>query len=111
LDSAAALLDQGIDADVVIKLIKNKADLGDIAINVQNLLDGGVRVDLVNKWLDNGTHLNDAICGWVLRVKRGSEYLDAAGTFYKDTIEKPRSPNYNPSAINDTHIPIRVPDT
>ena len=80
MDGAATLLDQGIDADAVSKLIENGADLGDIAINAQILLDGGIRLDLVNEWLSN-----------------------------KDTIEKPRSPNYNPIAINDTHIPIQAP--
>jgi hypothetical protein len=197
LDDVATLLDQGIDADVVIKLIENGADLGDITINVQILLNRGVGVDLVNGWLSNKTHLNDAIAimnqgtdlnlistssrvgdftdlmgaypneilsripmdakiehwtsdprgaqegmkfwwrdtsgkpwklemhgpdrnprlpagsnakrGWVLRVKRRHEYMDAAGTFYKDSIENPRSPNYNPIAINDTHIPIQTP--
>lgn len=52
---------------------------------------------------------SNAARGWVLRVKRGSEYMDAAGTFYKDSIENPLSPNYNPAAINDTHIPIQAP--
>jgi hypothetical protein len=61
LDGAATLLDQGIDSHVVTQLINNKADLRDIATNSQVLLDGGIRVDLVNGWLKSGTHLNDAI--------------------------------------------------
>jgi hypothetical protein len=61
LDGAATLLDQGIDAHVVTQLIDNKADLRDIAVNSQILLDEGVRVDLVSGWLKNGTHLKDAI--------------------------------------------------
>jgi len=47
--------------------------------------------------------------GWVLRVKCGHDYMDITGTFHKDNIEKPRSPNYNPIAINNTHIPIQAP--
>jgi hypothetical protein len=197
VDDVTTLLDQGIDADVVTRLAENNANLKDIAINVQLLLNEGIRVNLINEWLDNGTHLNDAIAtmnqgvdlnligtsskvrdftglmgadpneivsripidariehwipepgkiekgmkfwwrdvsgkiwrlemhgpdrtptlptwsnatrGWVLRVKCGHEYMDATGIFYKETIEKPRSPNYNPVAINDTHIPIQTP--
>lgn len=52
---------------------------------------------------------SNAVHGWVLRVKRRNEYMDAAGTFYMNSIERPRSPNYNPTAINDTHIPIQAP--
>jgi len=47
--------------------------------------------------------------GWVLRVRCKHEYLDIAGNFHKDTIENPQSPNYNPIAINTTHIPIQAP--
>jgi hypothetical protein len=61
LDGVATLLDQRIDSPVVTQLIDNQADLRDIAINAQILLNGDVRVDLVNGWLKNGTHLNDAI--------------------------------------------------
>ena len=61
VDDAATLLDQGIDVGVVDKLIKNNADLRDIAVNSQFLLDGGIRVDLVNEWLGNETNLNNAI--------------------------------------------------
>ncbi len=61
LNRTRALLNQGVNANLVTQLINNKADLGDIVVNVQILLDGGIRVDLVNGWLGNGTHLNDAI--------------------------------------------------
>ena len=61
LNGIRALLNQGMNANLVTQLINSKADLGDSAVNVQILLDGGIRVDLVNGWLDNGTHLNDAI--------------------------------------------------
>jgi hypothetical protein len=170
--------------------------LRDIALNARILLDEGIRVDPVNKWLSNKTNLNDAIAimdqgvnlkqiamsgrvgdftglmgahpneivsriptdakiehwisrpgkiergmkfkwyasrktwrlemhgpdctptlptesnaaqGWVLRVKRSSEFMDADGIFYLDSIENPHSPNYNPIAINNTHIPIQAP--
>jgi Bacterial toxin 30 len=52
---------------------------------------------------------SNAAHGWVLRVRRGNEYIDRAGTFYKDSIGNPRSENYDPTAINDTHIPIQAP--
>jgi len=68
LNNVASLLSQGIDSGVVAQLINNKADLGDIAVNIQILLDGGVNVDLVSRWLKNGTHLNDAIAVMSQRV-------------------------------------------
>lgn len=61
LDGAATLLNQAIASPVVTQLINNKADLRDIATNSQILLDRGIRIDLINRWLKNGTHLNDAI--------------------------------------------------
>jgi Bacterial toxin 30 len=61
LNGIRTLLKQGINSNLVTQLINNKADLRDIALNVQILLDGGIRVDLVNGWLGNRTHLNDAI--------------------------------------------------
>src|SRR5262249_29335888 len=47
----------GIDA----QLIKNKDNLSDIETNSQILFSRGIRVDLVEGWLQNRTHLNDAI--------------------------------------------------
>ncbi|MBV9614001.1 MAG: hypothetical protein JO031_00925 [Ktedonobacteraceae bacterium] len=61
LKDALYLLDKEIEPDVVTKLINNKADLKDIGINVKTLLDGKIRVKLVNGWLKNGTHLGNAI--------------------------------------------------
>lgn len=61
LDGVATLLNLGIDVDVVSQLINNKADLKDIAANAKILLDAHIRLDLVNGWLKNGTHLKDAI--------------------------------------------------
>jgi Bacterial toxin 30 len=52
---------------------------------------------------------SNAARGWILRVKCGHDYMDADGNFYKESIENPRSPNYNPDAINQTHIPIQHP--
>jgi hypothetical protein len=52
---------------------------------------------------------SNASSGWVMRVKRGKYYMDANGNFYKETIQNPGSPNYNPAAINATHIPIQAP--
>jgi hypothetical protein len=50
---------------------------------------------------------SNAASGWILRVKCGHDYMDATGKFYKESIENPHSPNYNPDAINRTHIPIQ----
>jgi len=55
------LLDAGIRIEVVCRLVEKGANLGDIGINVRILLDAGIRIDLVNGWLNNKTHLNDAI--------------------------------------------------
>ena len=61
MDEVATLLDQGIDVSVVTKLIKNNADLRDIADNSKILLKRDINIDLVNEWLGNDTHLNSAI--------------------------------------------------
>lgn len=61
MNDVATLLNQGIDVDAVAQLVENSADLGDIGVNVQILLDGEIRIDLVNGWLKNKTHLKDAI--------------------------------------------------
>jgi hypothetical protein len=61
LNGAATLLDQGVAPQVATQLINNRADLRDIATNSQILLSADIRLDLVNEWLKNGTHLNDAI--------------------------------------------------
>lgn len=61
LDEIAILLGQGIESPVVTQLINNQADLEDIATNAQHLLNGRIRIELINIWLKNGTHLNNAI--------------------------------------------------
>lgn len=61
LNGVATLLGQEIESSVITQLINNQADLRDIATNSQLLLNGDIRVDLINKWLKNKTHLNDAI--------------------------------------------------
>lgn len=196
LNGATTLLEQGIVSYVVTQLINNHVNLRDVATNSQILLDGNVRIDLVNAWLKNGTHLKDAIAiinqeidlnqigtsskvedftdligatpnevvsriptdakilpwkpdpgrieqgmkfgwtdpsgqdwevrmheadpkalpgshaasGWVLRVKYGKGYMDTTGTFYSQkALFNPRSPYYNPTAANATHMPIQQP--
>jgi len=47
----------GIDA----QLVKNKDNLSDIETNSLILFTRGIRVDLVEGWLQNRTHLSDAI--------------------------------------------------
>jgi hypothetical protein len=52
----------------------------------------------------------NAASGWVLRVRRGREYMDGQGTFYRpESLFNQRSPYYNSTAANDTHIPIQQP--
>jgi Bacterial toxin 30 len=58
----------------------------------------------------NATVGSNAASGWVLRVRYGKEYMDVAGTFYSQkALYNPRSPYYNPTAANDTHMPIQQP--
>ncbi len=51
--------------------------------------------------------------GWIARVSRTTgnvrEYGDARGNWYRASSFDPNSPDYVPSAINDTHIPIDDP--
>lgn len=78
MDDVATLLDQGIEVGVVTQLLKNNADLRDIAVNSQILLNRGIKVDLVNEWLGNETHLNSAI----VIINRGVD-LSLIGTSSK----------------------------
>jgi hypothetical protein len=47
--------------------------------------------------------------GWVVRIQKGKQYMDAEGNFYPRNFDNQNSPYYNPNAINDTHIPIKNP--
>jgi RHS repeat-associated protein len=53
---------------------------------------------------------SNASNGWIVRVKKGRNYMDHDGNFYHENIDHLSSPYYNPQAINDTHIPIKTPD-
>lgn len=175
---------------------KRIGNLSDSATNWKILREGGIGADLINRWLQNGTRLDDAIAiirqgvnlnligtsdkvrdfiglagvspneimsripvyakiehwtylpgkaqegmkfvwrdalvtwrlrmhsqdpnpelpawsnaarGWVLRVQRGHYFMDADGSFYKDTTLDPTSKKYNEANANATHIPIQQP--
>lgn len=47
--------------------------------------------------------------GWVVRILDGKKSMDVNGNYYPPGIFKENSPYYNPSAINDVHIPINKP--
>jgi hypothetical protein len=45
--------------------------------------------------------------GWVFRVQYANKYyMDSNGNFHLENVTNPRSPMYNESIANDTHIPI-----
>ena len=72
LNRVATLLSQGIDSLVVAQLINNKADLGDIVVNVQILLNG-------NKFMDAVGNL-----------------------YTENAIKNPASSNYHPDNANNS---------
>lgn len=47
--------------------------------------------------------------GWIVRVQKGTQYMDNSGNFHPRGIHNEKSPNYNPASINDTHIPVKSP--
>ncbi|MBV9710678.1 MAG: hypothetical protein JO011_07185 [Ktedonobacteraceae bacterium] len=61
LEDVANLLEKGIDPGAVAQLINDGTDLKAVAADAQTLLNGGVKVELVNGWLTNETRLKDAI--------------------------------------------------
>jgi len=103
LNDVATLLDQGIDADVVAKLIENSANLRNIAVNVQILLDEGTRVDLINKWFCDESDLNDAIAILNQRVdlslrKKDKDILKQAKEIL--TEQKPHEKDYRLESLS-----------
>ena len=47
--------------------------------------------------------------GWIVRIMDGKKSMDSNGNFYPAGIFNKDSPFYNPSLINDVHIPIDKP--
>lgn len=47
--------------------------------------------------------------GWIVRIMDGKKSMDINGGYHPSGIFNPNSPNYNPTIINDVHIPIEKP--
>lgn len=85
-------------------------------------IEGGARTGIKYKWTDaDGTTWrvrmhgpdpsapagSNAASGWIVRIQRGSKFMDETGTFHpRGVLQNPRSPNYNPDLGNRTHIPL-----
>lgn len=54
---------------------------------------------------------SNASNGWVVRIMDGKKSMDINGVYHPPGIFNPSNPSYNPSAINDVHIPITKPTT
>ncbi|MCX4867443.1 polymorphic toxin type 30 domain-containing protein [Streptomyces sp. NBC_00257] len=84
-------------------------------------IPGGVEHGIKWKWTDDvtgktvrmrvhgpdlGPHAGpNASSGPIYRLQIGHQFQDEAGKLYHAKIGNPKSPNYNETAINDTHIP------
>ncbi|MFF8417220.1 putative T7SS-secreted protein [Streptomyces sp. NPDC015680] len=84
-------------------------------------IPGGVEHGIKWKWTDDvtgktvrmrvhgpdlGPHAGpNASSGPIYRIQIGHQFQDEAGKLYHAKIGNPKSPNYNETAINDTHIP------
>ncbi|MGW6949483.1 putative T7SS-secreted protein [Streptomyces xanthophaeus] len=84
-------------------------------------IEGGVEHGIKWKWTDDVTgstvrmrvHETDlgphagpnASSGPIYRIQIGNQFQDEAGQLYPRGIQNPKSPSYNETAINDTHIP------
>ncbi|MFB7370797.1 polymorphic toxin type 30 domain-containing protein [Streptomyces sp. NPDC056222] len=56
--------------------------------------------------IDLGPHAGpNSSSGPIYRIQIGKQFQDEAGQLYHTQIGNPNSPNYNETAINDTHIP------
>ena len=51
----------------------------------------------------------NARSGWIFRIQQGKEYYDDNGNLHPAGVHNPASPNYNPAAANDTHMPLKTP--
>ncbi|MGK5531096.1 polymorphic toxin type 30 domain-containing protein [Streptomyces sp. URMC 129] len=82
--------------------------------------NGGSQYGLEFKWVDSqgrtvrlrahgpdGTAPagSNSATGETYRIQFGQRYQDEVGNLYPSGVHNPASPNYNPSAANDTHIP------
>lgn len=48
--------------------------------------------------------------GWIVRIFDGKKSMDSRGVYHSPGIFNESSPNYDPSLINDVHIPISTPE-
>lgn len=49
---------------------------------------------------------SNALSGWIVRIQRGSHYIDSNGVFHPPGIFNLNSPHYSENLCNDTHIPV-----
>jgi hypothetical protein len=54
---------------------------------------------------------SNASRGWVVRIFNGKKSMDTDGVYHPPGIFNESSPNYDPSLINDVHIPISEPSS
>ena len=88
-------------------------------------VEGKSQIGLEYKWVDDDGITNrlrvhdpdpthpgsNAANGWIARwQKQGGYYDPTTGSFAHKKAHKPTSPHYNPSAANNTHIPIQTPE-
>ncbi len=52
---------------------------------------------------------SNSLKGWIVRVRRDNEYMDSSGNFHP--VKKAQPPGGDESIINETHIPIKTPDS
>ncbi|WP_169818519.1 polymorphic toxin type 30 domain-containing protein [Domibacillus iocasae] len=45
--------------------------------------------------------------GWTMRVQRGKWFMDSKGNWHKKNLLNKKSPYYDESVGNSTHIPTR----
>lgn len=94
----------------VRKLTPPKEYIGDYGYEYKwKNANGGtttVRIHGIDETAPAGTNASQ---GWVVRIMDGKKSMDINGNYHPTGIFNPDSPNYNPSLINDVHIPINKP--
>ena len=78
-----------------------------VGAKVDYLNSDGVRVRIEVHGPDaSAPDGSNAASGPIYRIRVGTMFMDADGNLYPRGIENANSPNYDPVAINATHIPF-----
>jgi hypothetical protein len=53
----------------------------------------------------------NALVGWIVRISRSKDFMDAEGRFHHRSAFRPNNPSFDEVVVNETHVPIVPPAT